>query len=295
MAGESVRLVFAGDFGANDAANDTLSMISGLAPEALFVVGDLSYGQIRPEVAWCGYVLDRVGASVAVQLVVGNHEADGGDGGWIGDYAECLPDRVGSSGEYPLQYYSDFATKVRVVAIAPGLSVKGREFNYAPGSEDRRWLEQTVAEGRSHGLWIIVAHHKVCISAAEKTCEVSEELANWEAANADIVMMGHAHNYQRSHQLRCVRADRVVSGCIADADGVHLAGQGAVFVIAGIAGRHRPLHPGDSEADYFAATMGEGSDVWGHGVVVVEATDQLLVGNFVGSDTPYSDGFRIGR
>jgi hypothetical protein len=179
--------------------------------------------------------------------------------------------------------------------VAPDLDVDGVSYRYEPGSDERSWLEAAVADARSRGLWVVIAHHKVCVSAGVKGCEVGEEFANWEAENADLVVMGHEHNYQRSHQLSCVVAGRVSAGCVVDTDGDHGAGAGAVFVIAGTGGKERALDRSDPELGYFAAMMGEGDPDWGHGLLRLDVSNTALTGRFVGSDSAYTDSFVMRR
>ncbi len=38
------------------------------------------------------------------------------------------------------------------------------------------------------------------------------------AHGADLILHGHDHNFQRSHQLRCVDVNTTTSSCIADTD-----------------------------------------------------------------------------
>jgi hypothetical protein len=281
--------------GANVNAFATLSALAAISPDAHFVVGDISYSQVVPESAWCSYVHSVIGWSLPMQLLVGNHEDDNGSDGFIREFTACMPDMLDSVGDYGVQYYSDFGDLIRVILISPDITVDGIAYDYTPGSSERNWLEARVAEAKKRGSWIVLAHHKVCISSAEKICEITQELANWEAANVDVVVMGHAHNYQRSHQLSCVDVNTVRESCVVDVDGSHARGEGAVFVIAGIGGRHRPINRADTEAGYFAALMGEGDTDWGHGFVRIDISDSSLVATFVGGDTTYSDTFSITR
>ncbi len=291
----SVTITVAGDMGANAAATATLGVVNAIRPDAHFVAGDLSYSQVVPESAWCNYVHEAVDSSIPFQLLVGNHEEDDGPDGFVREFTNCLPDQLDSAGDYGVQYYNDIGDLARVVLIAPDISVDGVEYGYRPGSPERDWLEATVVDARARGFWVILVQHKVCISAAEKTCEITEELADWQAANVDLVIMGHAHNYQRSHQLSCVDVDTVTESCIVDTDGDHAQGDGAVFVVAGMGGRHRPVDRTDAEAGYFAALMGEGDPNWGHGLIRINISDAVLAGAFVGGDTDYSDRFTIYR
>ena len=291
---DPVTITLAGDTGAGTAATATLNLVPNIAPDAHFAVGDLSYGDLEPESAWCTYVKDIVGWSQPFQLIAGNHEDDGPDG-YIRNFTACLPDKLNATGDYGVNYYTDIGGLVRVVAISPDLTIDGVSYGYEPGSPERDWLQTTVTDARNKGLWVVLAHHKVCISSAEKVCEIGEELADWEATNVDVVVMGHAHSYQRSHQLSCVDIDTVTAGCIEDTDGTHTQGAGAVFVIVGVAGRDRPVNRSDPEFGYFAALMGTGDPEWGHGLVRLDITQDRIEADFVGGDTSYTDSFTLTR
>lgn len=282
-----------GDLGGNDDATNTLRTIASINPDAHFLGGDMSYSDITPEQAWCDYVRDVIGPRMPFELVAGNHEHDSKTDGFIRKFAACMPDKLGATGDYGVQYYTDLEGLVRVIGISPDLSVDGRKYNYDAGSSERRWLESSAAEATSRGMWVVVVQHKVCITAGTKDCEVGEELTDWMAQNVDLVLMGHDHTYQRSHQLSCVDVGRVQSSCLEDKDGNHRKGNGAVFVINGLGGRHRAIDYSDSEVGYFAALMGEGDPNWGHGVVRLDISENSLSGRFVGSDTNWSDSFTI--
>ncbi|MFV2069776.1 MAG: metallophosphoesterase, partial [Pirellulales bacterium] len=291
----ALTFTVAGDVGASDAATATLGLIADLAPFAHFVTGDLSYNELKPESGWCGYVRGIVGPSLPFELISGNHEDDGA-GAEIRNFTKCLPDRLGAVGDYGVQYYTRLAGRVRIIAISPDLTVDGTAYTYKPGTSERTWLESAVAGARAQGEWVVIMHHKVCINAGEKSCNIGEELANWEAANADVVVMAHSHTYQRSYQLSCVNAGTVTKSCIADKDGDHQQGNGAVFVINGVGGKgNRPVNRSDSEAGYFAALLGTGDKDNGHGVMQFSVSPTTLTGTFIGSDTSFTDSFTIRR
>ena len=291
--GSSVTFTASGDIGASSTSAGTLQLVADVAPDAHFVVGDFSYSQVTPESAWCSFVKNIVGSSLPFELLTGNHEDDKGSDGFVRKFTECLPDRLGVVGDYGVQYYADLGGLVRVIAIAADLEVDGTKYRYTPGSPERAWLESAVLDARADGKWVVVMHHKVCISSAEKACSVGEELANWEAANVDVVVMGHSHTYQRTHQLSCVDADTVTQSCIADMDGTHNQGDGAVFVINGLGGDDRPVNRADDEYGYFAALLGQGDAQEGHGIVRFIVSPTELTGTFIGSDTSYTDTFTI--
>jgi hypothetical protein len=291
----SVTFTASGDIGANSHATGTLALVADLAPDAHFAVGDFSYSHVTPESAWCDYVRNIIGPSLPFELLTGNHEDDKGPDGFVRNFTACMPDRLQAVGDYGVQYYVDLGGAVRVIGIAADLEVDRVKYRYEPGSPERQWLESAVSGARAQGKWVVVMHHKVCISSAEKGCSVGEELADWEAANVDVVVMGHSHTYQRSHQLSCVDVDKVTQSCISDSDGDHRQGRGAVFVISGLGGSDRPVNRADSEAGYFAALLGDGDAKEGHGVVRFSVSPTTLTGTFVGSDTSFTDSFTIHR
>ncbi len=293
--GGSVTFTASGDIGASSTSAGTLQLVADVAPDAHFVVGDFSYNQVTPESAWCSFVKNIVGSSLPFQLLTGNHEDDNGPDGFVRKFTECLPDRLGVVGDYGVQYYADLGGLVRVIAIAADLEVDGTKYRYTPGSPERAWLESAVSNARADGKWVVVMHHKVCISSAEKACSVGEELADWEAANVDVVVMGHTHTYQRTHQLSCVDVDTVTQSCIADSDGTHNQGDGAVFVTNGLGGNDRPVNRDDDEYGYFAAMLGQDDAQEGHGIVRFIVSPTELTGTFIGSDTSYTDTFTIER
>lgn len=290
-----MTITMTGDLGGNSDSTATLNTVASIGPAAHFVAGDLSYDEITPESAWCEYVRGIVGPTLPFEVIAGNHEEDSKVDGFIRNFTACMPDKLGAVGDYGVQYYADVGGLVRMIGISPDLSVDGRHYSYDQGSSERAWLEARVADAKTAGLWVVVAQHKVCISAGGKSCEVGEELTDWMAANVDLVLMGHDHTYQRTHQLSCVDVNRVTPSCIEDTDGDHQRGNGAVFVISGLGGRDSAVDRSDSEVGYFAALMGEGDPGFGHGLVRLDISGSALTARFVGSDTNWTDSFTIRR
>jgi len=271
------------------------AVLGGIAAGSAFTLalGDLSYNT-NPESEWCDYVKSYVGSGYPFQLVSGNHEDTGTRDGYIRNFASCLPDRLGSTGDYGVEYYFDYGGLVRIIMVSPDLTIDGVYHDYNSGPR-RVWLEDTISQARALGIaWVVVGMHKVCVSVGDSGCEIGSELASMLAEKADLVFQGHDHNYQRSHQLSCVVADTVDPACIVDVDGAHSKGQGAVLVVAGIGGDGNvPVHMGsDSESGYFAAAD---SSTYGFVRVTVTASrlDAVSVprseGTFVDSFTIASD------
>ena len=103
-AADEVHLAAAGDFGARANTNAVLNKIADIDPDATLALGDLAYGDVPSEQAWCDYVKARVGEDAAFQLVSGNHESLDVQDGAINNFSACLPNQVpGIVGTYGRQ------------------------------------------------------------------------------------------------------------------------------------------------------------------------------------------------
>ena len=213
-------------------------------------LGDLDYGQTPTDEAWCDYVtqhLPTLGPEFPFELLVGSHEDQDGQDGYILNHAACLPDRLNSTGMYGVHYYFDYPASsplMRVIMIPPNMRVENVLYDYAPGSSHYAWLSSTIDSARASGIpWVAVAMHDVCITAGIKTCEIGSDLMNLLInKRVDLVLQAHDHNYQRSKQLRhktgvcaSVPAGSYAASCVVDsgADGIYAKGAGSVFVISG--------------------------------------------------------------
>ncbi|HEX5769517.1 MAG TPA: metallophosphoesterase, partial [Nocardioidaceae bacterium] len=108
--GRTFLFTAAGDYGTSNEAAATLESIGRGEAAFHLALGDLSYGGIKPETAWCEFVRSRVGPDRPFQLLAGNHDSDGEpEGGHIDAFRTCLPNRIdGVVGQYARQYYFDY-------------------------------------------------------------------------------------------------------------------------------------------------------------------------------------------
>lgn len=299
----------AGDISANSNTIATLDLIASSGSNFHLALGDLSYDQIVPELAWCDYVKSHVGANFPFELVSGNHEDDTRTDGFIDNFAACLPDRLGSAGSYGKEYYFDYpavSPQVRVVMIAADLNINGEFYDYTPGNSHYNWLASTIDSARNSGIpWVVVGMHKVCQNMGGKNCAVGGELTDLLTdKKVDLVLQAHAHNYQRGKQLALsslcpsVPVDSFNASCVADdgADGNYTRGAGMVMVIAGTGGAGLvDINPSDNESGYFAKWMGANSNPR-HGFMKINVSSDQLNVSFVGSTSSsnFTDSFTIG-
>src|SRR5581483_6363120 len=265
----------AGDFGANTRTAAVLNAVPGSNADFFLAVGDLSYGEVTPESAWCDFVTSRVGPTFPFELVAGNHEDNGPDG-QIANFAACLPDRIGNiSGSYAKEYYFDYpppAPLARVINISPNLAFPGEStYSYTIGSAHYTWLSNAIDAARTAGIpWVIVSTHENCIKAGSSSCEIGTDLQNLLVnKKVDLVLQGHTHTYQRSKQLALGAACPSVTNTAFDADCVvndgstnsYTKGAGMLLVISGTGGEGSgSVSTTDPDAKYFAKLMGSGAD-----------------------------------
>lgn len=266
----TVPFVFtaSGDYGYTNDADRTFRNILGTGAAFHIALGDFSYSTAGDETNWCNFVKERVGQDFPFELISGNHD-DGSDG-HIDYFRQCLPDRLGSTGDYGKQFYFDYPPSsplLRAILITPDIF-----------TADPTFVSSAIDDARSKGIpWIIVGMHKVCIEpTGDKPCDVGESLFNlFLQKKVDIVLQAHAHTYSRSTQLALSVACPSVSDasfdpdCVLDdgADDKFTKGVGTLVVTQGIGGRSIRTRGDGSDPDfqYFHKIMG-GDGCWPSGV-----------------------------
>lgn len=295
VSGGGVVFAAGGDFGAKSSTSATLDAVAGSDAEFLLALGDLSYSDTTAQ-GWCDFVKAHLGADFPVELLVGNHEDDDRVDGYIGDYAACLPDRMGSTGTYAAEYYFDVADLARVIMIGAGNDVAGEKYDYEAGNSHYRWLESTIDEARAAGIpWVIVGAHKPCITAGQKSCEVGSDLYDLLLdKRVDLILHGHEHNFQLSKQLTCATPLVYRPDCVADdgSDGLYTKGAGSVFVVTGATGGSGiyQINTADPEYPYLAA-----SDSTGRGYLQVSLDADHLDLDYIGTSNTYTHHTTIQR
>jgi hypothetical protein len=284
-----------GDIGATDRTTAVLSAIAAEGADFHLAVGDLSYEELTPATAWCSYVKGLVGQDHPFQLLVGNHEDDARVNGFIRDFTPCLPDRMASKGDYSVEYYFDVGS-MRVIMATADLSVDGEFYDYNSGSH-RAWLLARIDESEAAGHWTVVGVHKNCITAGIKSCEIGQTMMNDMIEHGvDLILQGHDHNYQRSHQLSCAVAGTTAAACIADTGADFEAEAGTVLAITGWVGREAyDVDVDDPEAGYFEVVAGPNTATFSEGFLTVSVSSAELRGEWTSIHGTGGDAFVIRR
>jgi hypothetical protein len=303
-----------GDHSSFSQAATVFQRVGADHPDFFLSLGDLSYDAITPS-QWCSFVKDNLnrgagrplgdayGASFPFQLTEGNHEQANYD-----QYLPCLPDRLGSTvrpgSSYGRDYYVDYpqaAPLARFIVTGPGI-----EYTMTTGSAPYTWLSDVIDQARASGIrWVIVANHKNYVTAGDKPDEIGSAYFNLLVQKkVDLVLQGHEHDYQRSHQLGLSAACPAVAkgtalpACIvaSGSSGSYVAGRGTVLMITGLAGQTaRTIAPSDGEAPYFATLEGNAAaPTFGYNRVTVTA-DRLSSTFVNSSSTGFADTFTIDR
>ncbi len=304
----AVEFAAAGDFGDGEAAADVLGAMAGSKAQFGLALGDLSYGSPGTESAWCSFAADRLGGDIPLQLLSGNHESDGRNGS-IDAFADCLPPRLpGINGVYGRQWFVDLPQRdpvLRLIMISPGLDFAGSgRWDYLPGNQHYDWTAAAIDSARDADIpWVVVASHLPCQTMGRYECEPGTAVTNLLLdRKVDLVLHGHEHLYQRTHQLslgpgcRTLLPARSATACISDTDSDFESGAGTVFATVGTGGRPlRDVNTSDVEAPYFAAYSGKNAEPT-HGFLKLRVTGDSLRAEFVGAGGGnFVDSFTLRR
>lgn len=253
-------------------------------------------------------VTGTLGQELPYQLITGNHESNGSDGD-IENFARFLPNKLpGLQGTYGTQWYVDVPQQqpiVRFVMVSPGIDFRGGEpLDYSRDSERWGWTVDAIDGAKSAGIpWTVVGMHAPCFSLGNYECQPGQEFTNMLIdKKVDLVLSGHDHVYQRSHQLKTndncpvVVPDTFSRACLADTDNEMIQGVGTVFATAGVGGVGMyNIKNEDPETGYFAAVSGKNRNP-AEGTLDATATRERLAVRFVPAEGySFTDAFSIRR
>lgn len=258
------RIALTADTGMEASGAAVMAAIGSSQARWVGILGDLAY---QPgdgiEGRWCDWVRARV--SQPVSLVPGNHEAQDGDGVYS-RFANCLPDRLGVTGDYATGHYYLDDGPVRVIMTSPGITLPQGTRTYGKGTVEREQVKDWIDEAKAKGQWVIVGMHMPCLTNGAHGCSSDPTYTDMLLGKkVDLIVAGHDHNYGRSHQI----AGTVAAPTIVDRDGTFTAGAGSVLAIVGNGG-HNPRAA--SSGGIWAVT----SDGTSAGYALVEATPERL-------------------
>src|SRR4051812_29398264 len=283
----SVHFTAEGDIGVKKTSKKVLDTIADLRPQFNLALGDFSY-KAGIEQEFCDMVKGKLGENFPYELITGNHESDGSDGD-IAKFVQCLPNRLpGLQGEYGTQWYVDVPQThplVRFIMVSPGIDFQNEQhLDFAKGSDRWDWTARAIdGAGTAKIPWTVLAMHAPCLSVGQYDCKVGQDFATMlMEKRVDLVLTGHDHIYQRTHQLALGTAcpalvpNKLSPNCVTDSDSSMVKGAGTVFTTVGVGGESLyDVNNNDSEAGYFATWSGGNRDP-AFGTLDVAVTTETL-------------------
>lgn len=307
-AATSVSLGFAGDTGGNTVTGKVIDAARTAGVGAMFNLGDLSYSQITPESSWCSFVKQHA-LTMPYEFVSGNHEDNGPDGVWS-SFASCLPDQLGSVGNYAQQFYTDYpagSPLVRVIMASPKLTYSGSslDWSYKSGTQGYKFVSSAIDSAHAAGIpFVVVGMHMYCLSMVNFPCAASPDLMNLLVAKkVDLYLQAHDHAYARSYPLAlkgsctAIPVSSFNPDCVADTNpsGQFAAGTGTILATVGSGGRSLNSESNTTTAPYFQRFMGSNNNPT-YGFLKVSVTSTTLTGSFVrASGGTFTDNFTVTR
>ncbi|MCA9372716.1 metallophosphoesterase [Candidatus Woesebacteria bacterium] len=305
-----------------------LDAIADLHPDFSLALGDMNYEYVGSEQRWCNTIMNHLGVEYPFEILMGNHEDERKQNGYIGNFVQYCPDQLSSVGRYGAEYYFDYPQSnplVRVIMIGAnnswdydgdGVVSEWEKFNYTKNNpsdlQHYNWLSDKIDAARAEQIpWVVVGMHKNCLTVGQKGCEIGTDLLNLLVEKrVDLIAQGHDHTYQRSKQLTnsipscdSIQAYSYNPNCVSNTgyDGAYLKGAGSVLSIVGNFGGHEfyDVSRGDAEAGYFVTAMGgngwfnfaQGNSFHqdnSRGFAVVTVTKNTLTSRFVKTSNPAS-------
>jgi len=333
---------------------DALNRLQSVNPNFFLGLGDFSYDSSITGDVWCGQFKSKFSG---IQIQPGDHDTGGHNSATFGEthsyerYVNGCPSTlsvpivcgpvIGIC--YGREYYFDYpggqpiarfifaSPKIYnitgVCTASPSCSSQTGQactdqygcWPYDANDIHFNWTARAIDDARAIGIkWVIVATHKLCISASDATCSMGIAFFNMLVSKkVDLIIQAHDNAYERSKQIGfnqtrgCSGIQTDANGyavynsaCVVDngSSGSYSPGAGTVVVVQGAwkndlyTVNNTSLNGGANaaEAPYFARLMG--SNTPGNGLGFTEytvSTDRIDVQtHFSGT---FSDTFSLWR
>jgi Calcineurin-like phosphoesterase len=259
------NFVSAGDWGCGNRAKGIFSMMKKMEPELYLGLGDYSY---EPSMyCWFDTVKE---AGPLLKVVVGNHDVEG-----------SLLKQLMNKFHLDSQYYSFDYRNVHFLALSTELEPDEYDDQFQFASEDlaNARLDKKID-------WIIVFQHRPLYSGSGlEILEFREPYHHlFEKYHVDLVLTGHAHNYERSYPI-LYNENKPSRPTITDHEvKQYFDPQGTIFVIAGTGGKSIQF----VEPKPFLTKIYEG-----YGCINVQIEGKQLRAEFYSDDGKTIDEFSI--
>src|SRR6266568_3109214 len=331
---------------------NSLNRLVTSSPNLFLGLGDFSYDPSVTGDTWCSQFKSSFNG---IQILPGDHDTGGHNLATFGEthsyerYVNGCPLTLGvpivcgpiSGACYCKEYYFDYPAPnpfARFIFASPKIynltgvctsspncsSQTGQPctdqygcWPYGSGDVHYNWVSNSIDGARATGIkWVIVATHKLCISASDATCSMGLGFFNMLVQKkVDLIIQAHDNAYERSKQIALNSAAGCASlatdsngyalynsGCVVDAGtrGYYVPGAGSVVVVQGawvndlysVNNTSSNGGANAAEAPYFVKLMGSNTPGSGLGFTkyTVSSSRIDVQTNFSGT---YSDSFSL--
>jgi hypothetical protein len=268
----------AGDWGCNSNTVATINSIVNQGSEFTLGLGDYSYESS----AKCFLSkVDPIDENMAI--AIGNHE---------NSERESLNTYLEHFDELTSEYYSFNVQNVHFLAMAT-------EISYFSGSAQYTFVKNDLASASSDPDidWIVVFFHKPMYSSqnscSSSSCHGESSLRDtyhplFDQNGVDLVLEGHAHNYQRSAPIKFnpnSQSNPIITNNDAN---TYTDPEGQIHVIVGTGGVN--FHKLTGQKSFINSQQDK---KFGHLNVALTDNGKTLTGKFIANDNTIMDQFTI--
>ena len=271
----------AGDWGCNSDTDETVDKILSEKTDMTLGLGDYSYEPSAD--CW----LEKVEPlyqdnSGNMKISIGNHE---------NDTKEDL-DKYLSSFGMAKQYYSFTTKNVHFLVMAT-------EIPYKFGSEQYKFVANDLSKASADKNvdWTVVIFHRIMYTSPTSctSCDGLSDLIEayhpiFDKYGVDLVLQGHAHDYQRTFPLQYNKEDPSEPTVISKNPSKYTDPNGPIFAIIGTGGE--AIHAIKSKSPFIAS---QHDKRFGHLAIDIskDGTTKILKGKFIANDGKIMDEFEI--
>ena len=277
-----------GDWGCNSNTDKTVNSIKAQSPELILGLGDYSYESSAD--CWLDAIepiynfFNNPNAN-NMQISIGNHENSDSEDLTTYLNAFSLTTQFG-------QVYSFNFNNVHFLSMAT-------EISYSSGSSQNMFVKNDLAAAAANPNidWIIVYFHKPMYSSPNScsSCSGESSLRDiyhpiFDQYGVDIVLEGHAHDYQRSFPIKFNPNSK--SNPIITNNNINNYNdpEGQIYAIVGTGGVN--FHSLSSQKSFIASQQ---SSRFGHLNIDIQNNGTNLIGKFISNEGGILDQFTISK
>lgn len=221
---KGVAIAFAGDFGCNGNATNTLKQIKEKEPDLFIALGDLSYKSSGD----CWFTHTRQ-LNNKTRVLFGNHEVS---------EEEASPSLIKEyKKHYGISdYYSFNFRNIHVLLM-------NSEISFGPNSTQYKFVKRDLESASSNDTidWIIVSFHRPIYTSPSKH-DANVTLRDiyhplFDKNEVDIVIQAHNHNYQRTYPILFNKTNSDNPTITSKGKNNYTNPDGKIFLIVGTGGQ----------------------------------------------------------